>query len=176
LSSDRPHVEHLAKGPRKITVRLVTVSSSRYEKAQKGEKFGDETADEATREIARLGYELKGRELISDDEEMLSREAKKFLAGPEDVLVFTGGTGVAPRDVTIEAIRPFMEKELEGFGEILRSLSYKEIGEAAMLTRATAGVAKGKLIVCLPGSPAAVRLALQSLGKEIPHVLFVARS
>jgi len=172
----KPHEEHQALGPKKAAVRLVTVSTSRYEKVQRGEKFNDESADEAKLAIARLGFELKGREIISDDEGMLRREAEKFLSGPEDILIFTGGTGVSTKDVTIETIRPYLEKELDGFGELLRSLSYREIGSAAILTRATAGVAKGKLIVCLPGSPDAVKLALMSLGKDFPHALYIART
>lgn len=159
-----------------MTVHLVTVSSSRYASAVKGEKYSDEAGDAAQRELAKFGYELKVRELVSDDAAMLKREANRFLSGKEDVLVFLGGTGVSSRDLTIETVRPYLEKELRGFGEILRRLSYEEIGSAAILTRATAGVAKGKLIVCLPGSPAAVSLALRSLGREFPHALFVARS
>ena len=144
--------------------------------AQKGQKVDDASADAAQLELSRLGYELSSRELISDDESMLKREAEKFLVGKDDVLIFLGGTGVSKRDLTIETIRPFLEKELDGFGEILRSVSYKEIGAAAMLTRATAGVAKGKLIVCIPGSPGAASLALKNLGKDFSHAVFIARS
>lgn len=154
----------------------MTVSSSRYAKTSKGERPVDESGDAALQELVKLGYELGTRELISDDRGMLRKEAEKFLSGNEDVLIFLGGTGVSGRDVTIETIRPFIEKELDGFGEILRHLSYEDIGGAAIMTRATAGVAKGKLIVCLPGSPGAATLALKSLGREFPHILFVARS
>jgi len=152
------------------------VSSGRYAKASLGKKIVDESGDAAQVELGRLGYELRVRELISDDRDMLRREAEKFLSGTEDVLVFLGGTGVSPRDITIETIRPFIEKELEGFGEILRQLSYREIGAAAMLTRATAGLAKGKLIVCLPGSPSAVSLALRNLGRDFAHAVYIGRT
>jgi len=152
------------------------VSSSRYSASARGESYTDEAGDVARSELAKCGYELKVRELVSDDAGMLKQQADRFLAGGEDVLIFLGGTGVSSRDVTIETIRPYLEKELHGFGEMLRRLSFQEIGSAALLTRSTAGVAKGKLIVCLPGSPAAVGLALRTFGKEFPHVLFVARS
>ena len=132
--------------------------------------------DTAQRELEKLGYVLKVRELVSDDAGMLRREADRFLSGKEDVLIFIGGTGVSSKDLTIETIRPYLEKELHGFGEMLRRLSYGEIGSAAILTRATAGVARGKLIVCLPGSPEAVTVALKNMAKEFPHTLFVARS
>jgi molybdopterin adenylyltransferase len=89
--------------------------------------------------------------------------------------VLTGGTGVSSTDVTIETVRPFFEKEIEGFGEIFRSVSYQRIGPAAALSRATAGVARGKLVMCLPGAPDAVRTALELFVGEIPHVLHLAR-
>lgn len=107
---------------------------------------------------------------------MIREEVKRFLAGKCDVLVLMGGTGVSGRDVTIETVRPLLEKELDGFGELLRQVGYRKIGAAAMLTRATAGVARGKLVLCLPGSPGAVRDALRAFGGELPHALFVARS
>lgn len=152
------------------------MSTSRYASASKGETYSDVAGDTAQRELSKLGFKLRVRELVSDDVGMIKREAERFLAGREDVLIFLGGTGVSKTDLTIETIRPYMEKELDGFGEILRRLSFEEVGSAGMLTRATAGVAKGKLLVCLPGSPAAVSLALRNLGKEFPHALFVARS
>jgi molybdenum cofactor biosynthesis protein B len=92
-----------------------------------------------------------------------------------DVVVLTGGTGLSTTDITIETVRPFFEKEIEGFGEIFRSVSYEKIGAAAALSRATAGVAKGKLVLCLPGSPDAVRTALDLFVGEIPHVLHLAK-
>jgi molybdenum cofactor biosynthesis protein B len=106
---------------------------------------------------------------------MIAAEARDFLAGEGDVLAFVGGTGVSKTDVTVEAVRPLFEKELEGFGELLRSSSYERIGAAAMLSRATAGVAKGKVILCIPGSPDAVEQAFEVFGTELPHVLSVAR-
>ena len=87
-----------------------------------------------------------------------------------------GGTGVSKSDVTIEAVEPLMEKALPGFGELLRLLSYRRVGAAAMLTRASAGVARGKAIFCVPGSPDAARLAAEELiAPEAPHVVKHAR-
>jgi molybdenum cofactor biosynthesis protein B len=95
------------------------------------------------------------------DEIAAIREAAEEALEAEgvDVVLFTGGTGVSPRDVTVEAVRPLFEKELPGFGELFRMLSYAEVGSAAMLSRATAGVARRKAIFLLPGSPAAIELA-----------------
>ncbi|MCW4020201.1 MAG: molybdopterin-binding protein, partial [Candidatus Bathyarchaeota archaeon] len=80
-----------------------------------------------------------------------------------DAVITSGGTGISPTDVTIEAVQPLLEKELHGFGELFRTISYKKIGSAAVLTRAIAGVAKGKIVFCLPGSPQSVSLALEEL-------------
>ena len=116
------------------------------------------------------------RKLIPDDAKQLKRTVSQALRAADlDVVVLTGGTGISTTDVTIETVKPFFEKEIEGFGEILRSVSYGKIGAAAALSRATAGVAKGKLILCLPGSPDAVRTALELFVVEIPHVIHLAR-
>jgi molybdenum cofactor biosynthesis protein B len=85
------------------------------------------------------------------------------LAGPAQAVILNGGTGIAPRDSTPEVVTPLLERELPGFGELFRQLSFQEIGAAAMLSRALAGVAHGKLIFALPGSETACRLALEQL-------------
>jgi molybdenum cofactor biosynthesis protein B len=87
-------------------------------------------------------------------------------------IILTGGTGLTPDDCTIEAVRPFLEKEMEGFGEIFRSLSHREIGTAAILSRALAGIAQGRAVFCLPGSVPAVTLGTRELIlPEIRHIL-----
>ncbi len=89
-----------------------------------------------------------------------------------DAVVFCGGTGFSPRDLTVDAVRPFLEREVEGFGELFRALSYAEIGTAAMLSRALGGVARRRSVFCLPGSPKAVRLAVERLIlPELGHLL-----
>lgn len=172
----KPHEEHRKLAERTLRVRVVTVSTSRYGKRKDGVEFDDEGGDTAKREIEAAGHAVTGRGLVPDDAAMLRKEVRGFLAGRDDVLLFTGGTGVSSRDVTIETVRPYFEKELYGFGELLRRLSFDEVGSAAMLTRATLGVAKGKLIICLPGSPGAVRTALRAAAGELPHAVYIARS
>jgi len=172
----KPHEKHRALGPKKIEAVLVTVSTSRYRAREGAERFTDESGDMAEREMGRLGYRVIRRGLVPDDETLIRAEVNRFLSGTGDALVLMGGTGVSRRDVTIETVRPFFEKEIDGFGELLRNLSLRKIGAAAMLTRATAGVVGGKLVVCLPGSPDATRMGLRTIGKEFPHLLFVARS
>lgn len=172
----KPHEKHRASSSEGVAVVIVTVSTSRYAAKKGGQKYEDESGDVANRELGRLGYKVVRRDLVSDEPLMISNEVQAFLRGNDDVLVLLGGTGVSRRDVTIETVRPFFEKELDGFGELLRSLSFKKVGAASALTRATAGVAKGKIILCLPGSPDAAVTALRGFGKELPHALFVART
>ncbi|MDP7421871.1 MAG: molybdenum cofactor biosynthesis protein B, partial [bacterium] len=111
-----------------------------------------------------------------DDMEMITAEGERLLSSEEvQAVIFTGGTGIARRDVTVEAVRPLMERELPGFGEIFRVLSMEEIGSAAMLSRATAGICNGKAVFCIPGSKGAVKLALQRLIlEECGHILWEA--
>jgi len=92
-----------------------------------------------------------------------------------DVVITTGGTGISPKDVTIEAVKSIVDKELEGFGEIFRYLSYKEIGESAIITRAFAGVLNGRVIFCLPGSSKAVELGVKIIKPVLRHVVSHAR-
>ena len=171
----KPHEQHRIQGERRLRVVVVTVSTSRFEKMKKRAEFSDEGGDVAAEETTRAGHEVSRRSLISDDETMIRREVKGFLRGRYDLLLLTGGTGLSPRDITIEIVRPFFEKEIDGFGELLRRLGYDEIGSAAMLSRATAGVAAGKVIVCMPGSPNGVRTAMRAFVGEFPHMLFIAR-
>jgi molybdenum cofactor biosynthesis protein B len=172
----KPHEEHRLRATKRLRVNIVTVSTSRYEKKVGGLEFSDEAGDAVEEETKKAGHLVAQRKLVSDDRAMLRRETKAFLAGNDDVLLFAGGTGLSHRDVTVETVRPFFEKELEGFGELIRRLSYDEVGSAAVLTRATAGVAHGKLIVCMPGSPGAVTTSMKALVGEFPHALLIARS
>ena len=153
------------------------VSTSRYKRqAKQAGHVGDESGDLAQEMIERANGLVASRKLIPDDARLLKSTLSKALREVDlDVVVLTGGTGVSTTDVTIETARPFFEKEVEGFGEIFRSVSFEKIGAAAALSRATAGVAKGKLIMCLPGSPDAVRTALGLFLGEVPHVLHLAR-
>jgi molybdenum cofactor biosynthesis protein B len=99
-----------------------------------------------------------------------------LMSGDVNAVVFCGGTGIAPSDVTIETVMPFMEKVLPGFGEIFRRLSFDKIGSAAVMSRAIAGVAKGKAFFCVPGSPDAVRVCFENLIlPESPHIVKHAR-
>jgi molybdenum cofactor biosynthesis protein B len=118
------------------------------------------------------GHPIAGREIVKDEPPAIAEATRRALVR-EDVraIVLTGGTGVAPRDVTPEAVEPLLERVVPGFGELFRALSYEDIGSAALLSRALAGIAAGKVVFVLPGSRGAVRLALEKLVlPEIGHL------
>jgi molybdenum cofactor biosynthesis protein B len=172
----KAHESHRGAAPEKLGFYVVTVSSSRFAKKSGRKRFADESGDTAERIIVNNKHHIIGRELIDDDVVMIADALNDGLKREGvDVVVFTGGTGVSPRDVTVEAVRPFFEKEIEGFGELMRAVSYAKIGSPAMLSRATAGLKAGKLILCLPGSPDGVETGLNLFIGDIPHVVYVAR-
>ncbi len=108
--------------------------------------------------------------------EILKGESKRGEASLPNkelqVIITSGGTGVSHRDITVETISPILEKKLDGFGELFRSLSYQEIGTTSIMSRAIAGVVGGKVILCLPGSPEAAKLAMDKvILPEIGHLV-----
>ena len=149
---------------------------SRYKLKSGRKAVPDESGDIAEKIVRRTGAKVASRTLLPDDGRLLKGAVLRALGEDDlDVVLLTGGTGVSTTDVTIESVRPLFEKEIEGFGEVFRAVSYQRIGPAAALSRATAGVAKGKLVLCLPGSPDAVKTALELFIAEVPHILTLAR-
>lgn len=165
---------HKENAQRNYRYAILTVSTSRYGKY--GSVDRPERAEDASGKliwgmIQVQGSEVVHYELIPDDIEMIRRVLKKCLYSDADVIIFTGGTGLSPGDVTIESVTPFIEKEMPGFGELFRQKSTEQIGNAVLLTRATAGVARQKAIFCLPGSPNAVKVGLEILLPEMGHIM-----
>ena len=120
--------------------------------------------------LIKAGHQVGYRAVLPDDLEALRAAVEEHLAVLDGIII-TGGTGIGTRDVTIEAVRPLLDKELDGFGELFRMLSFQEIGSAAMMSRAIAGISNHRLIVALPGSPAACRLAMDRLLiPELGHI------
>lgn len=113
--------------------------------------------------LSAAGHDVVRYGVVRDEPEAIVTLVKSYAAEGCKLVITNGGTGIARRDSTVDAIETLLEKRLPGFGEIFRMLSYAEIGPAAMLSRATAGVHQGALIFCLPGSLAAVQLALEQL-------------
>jgi molybdenum cofactor biosynthesis protein B len=143
----------------------------------RGERVEDVSGDLIKDSLEKAGHAVAFKRIISDDKAQIEKGVKQVLKSANlDAAVFCGGTGIAPSDVTIETVLPLMEKTLPGFGEIFRRLSFDEIGSAAVLSRAVAGVAKGKAFFCIPGSPDAVRICFEKLIlPEAPHIVKHAR-
>jgi molybdenum cofactor biosynthesis protein B len=169
--------KHKASAPKQLNFAVFVCSTSRYQEAQRGEKTDDVSGDTIEALLRNAGHRVMSRKIIADDKSMIEEAVYSVLSSAElDAAVFCGGTGIAPKDVTIETVQPFLEKTLPGFGEIFRRLSYDEMGSAAVMSRAVAGVAKGKVLFCIPGSPDAVRVAVEMLIlPEAPHIVRHAR-
>lgn len=150
------HEHHQHSGAHKH-LRAAVITASDTRSAQE-----DESGRVIRDALEGAGHQVVHYEVLPDDPELI-REAVIARLSQEQVVIINGGTGIAARDSTIEAIRPLLSKELEGFGELFRILSYQEIGSAAFLSRALAGIADGRILVALPGSPAACRLAMEKL-------------
>ena len=150
-------VEHKAAAPASIQCFIVTVSDTR---TLENDSSGQTIADLLTA----AGHIVTGRALVRDDPELVHSVIGRHLADRGvQVLITSGGTGITSRDSTYEAVSSLLEKRLDGFGELFRMLSYQEIGPAAMLTRACAGLVARRIVIALPGSPEAVRLAMEKL-------------
>lgn len=161
--------EHVnVKLDRTINCAVLTVSDTRTEETDKGGKLAKELLSEINVEITPEHYAI-----VKDDKEAITEQLQQWLADDVDVIVTTGGTGIAQRDVTIEAVTPLLTKEIEGFGELFRYLSYAEdVGTRALLSRAVAGTVGEQLIFSVPGSTGAVKLALEKLIKpELNHLI-----
>jgi len=149
--------EHKAEAPRTVRCFIITISDTRTE-----------ATDASGRAIADLltaaGHQIAGRTIVRDDPDLVRGTIERQLATADvQAIITTGGTGITSRDSTYEAVTGMLQKRLDGFGELFRMLSYEQIGSAAMMSRACAGLAAGRIVVCLPGSEAAVRLALEKL-------------
>ena len=147
-----------------ITAAIITVSSSRTPET-------DESGQVIRNLLQEAGIEVTYYALVPDRIEHI-RTALVLAMDHTNCIILTGGTGLTPDDLTIEAVRPFIEKEMEGFGEIFRWKSFPEVGTAAILTRAMAGISHGKVIFALPGSvPAATLGTRELIIPEIRHIL-----
>jgi molybdenum cofactor biosynthesis protein B len=169
--------KHKATAPKQLTFGIFVCSTSRYQQLQQGAKIEDVSGDLIEALVKNAGHKVLFKKIISDDKVQIQEAVNSVLVSAAlDVAVFCGGTGIAPSDVTIEMVSPFLEKTLPGFGEIFRRLSYDKVGSAAVMSRAVAGVAKTKVLFCIPGSPDAVRVAVEMLIlPEASHIVRHAR-
>lgn len=168
---------HKAEAPHRLRFGIFTCSTSRYEQMSKNQPVEDISGDLIESTLKTAGHTVSFRKTISDDKTLIEHGMQDALGSANvDVVVFCGGTGTASSDVTIETVSPFLEKVLPGFGEVFRRLSFDQVGSAAILSRAIAGVTRGKVVFCIPGSPDAVRLCLERLIlPESSHIIKHAR-
>lgn len=165
----KPVEAHRREGARPVRVAIVTVSDTRT-------LADDVSGSLAIELLEKTGHEVVTREIVKD-EPLEVRACVERLTSTAEVIVTNGGTGIAARDSTYEALASRFDKTLDGFGELFRSLSYADVGAAAMMSRATAGTMQGAVIVMLPGSPDAVRLGLEKIViPELGHLAKLTRS
>jgi molybdenum cofactor biosynthesis protein B len=162
--SSAQHHAIAAEQVRTVTLAIVTVSDSRTEAT-------DTNLHYLRDQITAAGHELVAYRLIRDEPEQVAQALDDLVRTEARLILFNGGTGIAPRDTTYDVLARLIEKPMPGFGELFRMLSYEQVGAAAMLSRATAGVYQGKLVISTPGSNAAVRLAWEKLiAPELQHL------
>ena len=157
---------HRARARRSVSCFVLTISDTRTRES-------DASGDAIAQLLLADGHSIVGRAIVRDEPSEVREQVNHHLADPTvEAIVTTGGTGVSRRDSTFEALSALIEKRLDGFGELFRMLSFHEIGTAAMLSRATAGIAVGRPIFLLPGSEHAVRLAMTRLIlPELGHIV-----
>ncbi len=159
------HEEHRSKGPRSVRVFVVTASDSRGEAE-------DSSGAYLRRSASQAGHAVVGYRIVKDEIQAIRSALAEAAAAGAQAVIVSGGTGIAARDRTYEAVTGLLEKRLDGFGELFRLLSWQEIGSAAMLSRAVAGVWQGRAVFSVPGSTGAVQLAWEKLiAPELSHLV-----
>lgn len=158
--------EHKHQAPKSVDCAVVIISGTRTEKT-------DESGKLIMQALKSSGHQVVSYSILKNDAALIGHKLDELL-GEEglQVIITSGGTGVSRLDITVEAVFPILEKKLDGFGELFRFLTYREIGTPSIMSRAVAGVARGKVIICLPGSVGAVKLAIEKIIlPEIGHLV-----
>ncbi|HEX9401606.1 MAG TPA: molybdenum cofactor biosynthesis protein B [Anaeromyxobacter sp.] len=159
------HEQHRHEAPSSVRVFVITASDTRSE-------ADDESGAFLRAAALAAGHTLAGYRIVRDEPDELRGALDDAADAGAEVVLVNGGTGIAARDRTYEAVTSLLDKRIDGFGELFRMLSFEEIGAAAMLSRAVAGVWGGRAVFSLPGSRAAVRLAWEKLiAPELGHVV-----
>ncbi|MDG2334244.1 MAG: molybdenum cofactor biosynthesis protein MoaB [Myxococcota bacterium] len=156
---------HRKQAPARVATAVITVSDTRSLETDTGGALVESL-------LAEAGHPVLSREIVADEPTEIRVRVEAQLARADvQAIILTGGTGVAPRDQTPEAVEPLLDRVIPGFGELFRFLSYEDIGSAALLSRALAGLVGGRVVFVIPGSRGAVRLALEKLIlPEIGHL------
>ncbi len=161
--------QHRKSSPPKVRCAVLTISDTRALETDRGGALIAEL-------LLAAGHEVAKRDLVPDDPTQIRAILKQFLSTPDiAAILVTGGTGIGSRDQTYETVSGLLAKTLPGYGELFRMLSFEQVGAAAMLSRAIGGVADGKILLTMPGSPAAVQLAMDRLiVPELAHLVYEA--
>lgn len=167
--------EHKKHSPLKVKIGIITLSDSKFKSSRVNDSnfvFNPEDlSGKIIIESLEARHDIVSYQIIPDDAQQLLETLDKMKNLGAEIIISTGGTGIGKRDITIETITPLFEKEVNGFGEIFRSETYKELGTGAIMTRATAGVWDETLLVALPGSPNAVQLGMKIIKPEMGHLV-----
>ncbi|MCL7413073.1 MAG: MogA/MoaB family molybdenum cofactor biosynthesis protein [ANME-2 cluster archaeon] len=163
--NDTP-AQHRKNAPTMVKFAIITVSTSRYETY--GSVSAPPQADDISGTvmmdlISGSGFEVMAYSLLPDNETLIAGLVRNLVRSGINIIVISGGTGLAPEDVTLEAVEPLFDKTIPGFGELFRMKSLEDVGTATILSRASAGIVDRCAVFCLPGSPAAVELAMNEL-------------
>lgn len=160
------HSEHKAQAQKKICCAVITCSDSRTHDS-------DMSGKTIMQLLEREEHLVDNYQIVKDEPSLIRSTLEDILQLPTmQAVIITGGTGISKRDSTYETIISLLEKRLDGFGELFRVLSYEQIGSAAIMSRATAGIARGKVVFSIPGSQKAVSLAMEKLIlPELPHIV-----
>ena len=158
--------EHREKAPKQVACMVITISDTRTPE-------NDTSGALIKKLLADRGHRVEGYLIVQDDFKAVKAAILKGLSKAEvQAIILNGGTGISKRDGTYEVVGGLLEKRLDGFGELFRYLSYQEIGSAAMMSRAIAGICRGKAVISMPGSTSAVELAMTSLVlPELAHIV-----
>jgi molybdenum cofactor biosynthesis protein B len=164
------HVEHKSQGPSQVRCAVLTISDTRT-------LANDLGGDTLIAHLTRAAHIVAVREIIPDEPQPMRSRLLALREQDElDAILMTGGTGITRRDQTFETVNSLLDRILPGYGEVFRLLSYQEIGPAAILSRAVGGLLGNKVLLTMPGSPAAVRLAMEKIiVPELSHLVREAR-
>jgi molybdenum cofactor biosynthesis protein B len=158
--------EHKHQAPKSVDCAVVIISGTRTEKT-------DESGKLIMQALKSSGHQVVSYSILKNDAALIGNKLNELLGEEKlQVIITSGGTGASRLDITVEAVFSILEKKLDGFGELFRFLTYREIGTPSIMSRAMAGVARGKVIICLPGSVGAVKLAMEKIIlPEIGHLV-----
>jgi molybdopterin adenylyltransferase len=169
--------EHKKQSPTTVKVGVITLSDSKSNILNSNDlnksviRVNEDISGKIITESLKNQHKIVSYKIIPDNAEHLLKTLDEMKKKGAEIIISTGGTGIGKQDITIETIKPLFKKELNGFGEIFRYESYKDLGTGAILSRATAGVWDDTLLIALPGSPNAVRLGMKIIKPEIGHLV-----